>query len=158
MIRYSLRCGNNHEFEGWFRSSDAYELQRADGLVACSLCGSTDVSKALMAPAVSQKSTADKKPVAHKAGAAPVPATADPPSLSRPASEIEKAIGKLRAHIEANSDYVGKDFASQARSMHAGEMPSRPIHGEADAKAAKELIEEGVSVLPLPFLPRQKTN
>lgn len=151
MIRYSLRCQNDHDFEGWFRSSEAYDTQRADGLVSCTVCGSLEISKALMAPSLRAEKPAPTASPAkgHQPPAAP---------LRQPASEIEKAISKLRAQIEANSDYVGKDFANQARSMHEGSTPTRPIYGEADAKAAKELIDDGITVMPLPFLPRQKTN
>lgn len=151
MIRYSLRCQNDHDFEGWFRSSEAYDAQRADGLVTCSICGSPDVGKTLMAPSIRAQ-----KPPERATPDASLPAQTAP--LSRPGSEIEKAISKLRAHIEGSSDYVGKDFATQARSMHEGSTPMRSIYGEANAHEARKLIDEGVAVMPLPFMPRQKTN
>lgn len=136
MIRYALRCENGHDFEGWFRSSDGFEAMAAAGQVACTQCGSTSVKKALMAPSV---------PV-EKA------------SLGAARSPEEQALEKLRDHVEANSDYVGLRFADEARAMHEGRSPGRAIHGEARLEEAKTLIEEGIPVAPLPFIPRQKSN
>ncbi|MBD3805136.1 MAG: DUF1178 family protein, partial [Thioclava sp.] len=78
--------------------------------------------------------------------------------LSEPQSEAEKAFAAMRRHIEENSDYVGMNFASEARAMHAGETEARAIHGEAKLEEAREMLEEGLPVLPLPFLTRRKTN
>ena len=78
--------------------------------------------------------------------------------MSQPASPAEQALKELRNHVEANSDYVGKDFASEARAMHVGDAPERPIYGEARVEEAKALIEDGVPVAPLPFNIGRKTN
>lgn len=144
MIRYALRCDKGHEFEGWFRSSDAFDLLAGAGQVACTLCGSCRVSKALMAPSLPDKARA----------ASDAPATPEAGAEAR----AKAALARLRAEVEANSDYVGTRFADQARAMHDGDMPSRPIHGEARPDEARRLIEDGVPVAPLPFIPRQKTN
>ncbi|MGD9917231.1 MAG: DUF1178 family protein [Paenirhodobacter sp.] len=154
MIRYTLKCDQDHVFESWFASAEAYEKLRAAGMVSCTQCGSTRVEKALMAPAV--------RP-ARKAGAAPeaVDAEAPPsgaPHLSAPEGALEEAIAAMRRAVEENSDYVGEDFAREARAMHAGEAPERAIHGEANPQEARALIEEGVPVTPLPFPSRRKTN
>ena len=138
MIRYAMRCDKGHEFDGWFRSSDAWETARKAGALSCAHCGSSQVEKALMAPNVAS--------------------TEDKPSLSTPRSEAEAALQKLRRHIETNSDYVGLSFADEARAMHEGRSPSRAIHGEARPDDARKLIEDGVPVAPLPFLPRRKAN
>ncbi|SNT74546.1 DUF1178 family protein [Paracoccus seriniphilus] len=144
MIRYDLRCENNHEFDGWFRSSDSFEKMLAAGQISCAQCGSTKIEKALMSPSVSKDSArADK--------------TA-PPSLTQPDNPAAAALEKLRRHIEANSDYVGNKFVDEARAMHEGRSPSRAIHGEARAEDARKLLEDGVPVAPLPFIPRQKAN
>ena len=138
MIRYALRCDKGHDFDGWFRSSDAFaSLQRA-GQVSCAQCGSARVEKALMAPAVA-------------ADPAPRP-------LAAPQSPVEAALEKLRRHVEENSDYVGLSFAEEARAMHEGECPARAIHGEARPDEARKLIEDGVPVAPLPFIPRRRAN
>ncbi len=146
MIRYALRCDQGHDFDGWFRSSDGYAAERAAGRVGCAICGSTLVEKALMAPSVGES-----RPE-------PAPTPAAKRDLCRPRNEIENAIGKLRDHVEANSDYVGMSFAAEARAMHEGRSPERAIHGEARIEDAKKLLADGVPVAPLPFRPRQKAN
>lgn len=146
MIRYALRCDKGHDFEGWFRSSAAFDQMRAGGQLSCTICGSAHVEKALMTPSVPAEPKAGPD---AGSGAAP---------LSAPRNEAEAALEKLRDHVEAHSDYVGLKFADQARAMHEGDLPRRAIHGEARADEARKLIEEGVPVAPLPFLPRQKVN
>ncbi|MCQ0970700.1 DUF1178 family protein [Paracoccus sp. TK19116] len=141
MIRYRLRCGDGHDFDGWFRSSEAYEQQRDAGDIACMHCASTDVEKSPMAPAVSGE--------AKDAGGIP--------ALS-PADQVMASLRKLRREVEKNSDYVGDRFATEARAMHEGEKPHRSIHGEAKPEDAKQLIEDGVPIAPLPFAPRRKVN
>lgn len=135
MIRYALRCDGGHDFDGWFRSSQAFDTMRAAGHVACTHCGSGAVEKSLMAPSVPVKSAA--KPAENPA---------------------EAALAALRRQVEANSDYVGLKFVDEARAMHEGRAPGRAIHGEARPEDARKLIEDGVPVAPLPFIPRQKTN
>lgn len=139
MIRYALRCEDGHEFDGWFRSAADFDRLHAAGQVACALCGGARVAKALMAPAVAAAAEA---------------------SPSRPplAPDPETPLERLRRHVEANSDYVGVRFADEARAMHEGRAESRAIHGEARPEDARALIEDGIPVAPLPFLPRQKAN
>ena len=85
-------------------------------------------------------------------------AEADPQPLATPASAIEERLAALRKHVEATSDYVGTDFATQARAMHLGEAPERPIWGEARLEDARALVDEGVPVAPLPFVGKARTN
>ncbi len=144
MIRYSLKCAAEHSFDSWFQSAAAFDALANAGHVTCPQCGSAEISKTLMAPAVS---------VARDA----VTPTLDKP-LSTPENPQEKALAALRAEVEANSDYVGKDFVSEARKMHEGEAPTRAIHGEARLDEAKKLVDEGIPVMPLPFLPPRKVN
>lgn len=145
MIRYNLKCAEDHSFDSWFASADAFETLFKSAMVACPVCGSADVSKSLMAPQV--------KPSRSKAAA---PAEERP--LQAPASEAEVALKKMRKHVEDNSDYVGMSFAAEARKMNDGDIPARSIYGEAKPEEAKKLIEEGVPVAPLPFVPQRKTN
>ena len=135
MIRYTLKCADDHSFESWFGSSDDYQTLRDRGLVTCPECGSSKVEKSLMAPKVSP---------ARKAGAV--------------AKSKADEIAKLKAHVEANSDYVGMNFVKEARKMHDGETEERSIYGEAKPEDAVKLIEDGIPVAPLPFVPKQKTN
>lgn len=134
MIRFHLKCDNDHEFESWFQSGDAFEKLNASGMITCTTCGSSHVTKSIMAPAVSTK----KAITAPKAN--------------------EEGLTKLRKHVEDNADYVGKSFVKEARAMHDGEKPERSIYGEANLKDAKKLAEEGIPVMPLPFIPKKKAN
>ena len=131
MIRYNLRCADGHDFESWFRSADAYEGLAERGNVICPDCGSADVSKALMAP--------------------PVGARREVPSPA-------KMLARLKHAVETNSDYVGANFASEARAIHEGKKPERSIYGEARPDEARKLVEDGVPIAPLPFAPQRKTN
>jgi hypothetical protein len=138
MIRYALRCDQSHDFDGWFRNSEAFDNLLKAGQVACTHCGSVAVEKALMAPRVAQSREA--------------------PPLSAPRDPREEALEAMRRHIEANSDYVGMSFAAEARAIHEGQAPERAIHGEAGLDEARKLIEDGIPVAPLPFRPRQRVN
>ncbi|SEV90736.1 hypothetical protein SAMN04488515_0170 [Cognatiyoonia koreensis] len=133
MIRYTLTCDNDHHFESWFQSGDAFERLLKAGMVNCDACGSAQVSKTIMAPAIPKKEHRSKPDVAEKLAA-------------------------LKKHIETNADYVGNTFYTEARAMHDGEKPARAIYGQADAKQAKSLIEDGIPVMPLPFIPKKQTN
>ncbi|NQX95188.1 MAG: DUF1178 family protein [Erythrobacter sp.] len=160
MIVFDLHCEHGHRFEGWFGSSDDYESQLARGLVECPECGTKQVSKAPMAPAVPAKgNTRPDTPVS-----APAPAQDSAPISNREMpAEVQKAMEKLaEAQSKAlkNSTYVGSDFAKQSREMHYGERDEAPIHGQASLKEAKALVDEGVPVAPLPFpvAPPEKLN
>ena len=142
MIRYTLKCDQGHQFESWFKSAESYDALLAGGQVTCITCGSPQIEKALMAPSV--------RP-ARKV------ATAESP-LTTPETKTEEALAAMRREIEENSDYVGLNFASEARKMHSGDAPERAIHGEAKLEDARALLEDGVPVMPLPFVPKRQTN
>lgn len=137
MIRYALKCTDGHEFDSWFQSADAFDVLVGRGMVSCVVCGATDVQKAIMAPRVAIK---DEAP------------------LSAQPTPVQAALAAARAALEKNAVYVGDTFATEARAIHVGDAPARMIWGRANAKDAKELIEEGVPVAPLPFGPPRKTN
>ena len=133
MIKYSLICESEHEFEGWFRDSDDFTVQSEKGLLECPLCGAPDVRKAVMAPAVAKRRSSD--------GAA---------TKSAFLREMAEAAGRARKYVESNFDYVGDKFPDEARKIHYGETETRGIYGEATGREVKDLVEEGVSVAPLP--------
>lgn len=135
MIRYALRCENAHSFESWFGSSADFDRLQAGGLVACAVCGSSAVVKELMAPSVAT-------------------AAAERP-LSTPASPAQQALAELRRKIEAESEDVGREFAREARRIHDGDAPARPIIGEARPAEAKALLDDGIAVAPLPWSSRR---
>lgn len=145
MIQFTLKCANDHQSDSWFQSSAAFEKLRASGMITCTVCGNSDMEKAVMAPRV--QASRPKAGTAHPAR-----------PLSTAQTPTEQAMQDLRRRIEETSDYVGLNFAQQARDMHDGLTPERPIHGEARPEDAMRLIEDGVPVAPLPFVPGRKTN
>jgi hypothetical protein len=159
VIRYALSCNNGHGFESWFQNSGAYDKQTARGLVACPVCGSTKVAKALMAPRVAKgKARASAEPPAP-AAAAPAPASQTPAPvamLTAKERELRAKLKELREHVVKNADYVGRKFSEEARKMHYGEIEHRSIYGEASPADAAELIEEGIELHPLPVLPDER--
>lgn len=122
MIKYDLKCAQDHGFEGWFGSSADYDEQAASGLLVCPECGSREIEKAIMAPAV------------------------------RRSDKSAAIAAAIRTEIANNCDDVGDNFTDEARAMHLGEKPSRGIYGKATPKQAKEMAEEGIPALPLPSI------
>ncbi len=133
MIKYRLICESEHEFEGWFRDSADYDAQSEDGLLECPLCATTDIRKAVMAPAIAKRRSST-------------------PSAKKSAflKEMAEAASRARKYVESNFDYVGDKFPEEARKIHYGETDPRGIYGEATGREVKDLVEEGVSVAPLP--------
>ena len=158
MIQYALKCADGHEFDSWFQSAAAFDKLVSVGMVSCAICGGAKVEKAIMTPRVRTGRDAGRDAVTVPDAVAPV-ADAPPKNLlSQPASPAEQALAELRKKVEANADYVGQDFAAEARAMHLGDAPVRSIYGEAGLDEAKQLVEDGVPVTPLPFRPNRKTN
>lgn len=142
MIRYALACAAGHEFEGWFGSSSDYDDQSARGLLSCPACGSGEVAKQIMAPAVAGTK-------AQRGLDAPTGARRE---------MMMQALQAVRSHVEDNFDYVGDTFAREARAIHAGESEARGIYGEASPTEVKALVEDGVPVAPLPPAAPKKTE
>jgi hypothetical protein len=143
MIRYALVCDQEHEFEGWFGASADYDDQAARGLIACPVCNSSAVRKQIMAPAV--------------AGTKARGGAEDTAPANMRAMMME-AMGRVRAHVEENFDYMGDAFASEARAIHEGRSEDRGIYGEATPAEVKGLVEDGVKVAPLPPAPPKKNE
>ena len=141
MICFTLRCGKDHSFDSWFTSSQAFDALAQAGHLACPICGDADIAKGLMAPAIASSDSESPSK-----------------ALSKPHGEVEQAMAQMRQMIEENSDYVGMNFAAEARKIHLGEAPTRAIYGEAKADEARALLEDGIPVAPLPFMPRTKVN
>jgi hypothetical protein len=135
MIRYSLKCTDQHAFDSWFQSGTAFDSLVAAGQVECPVCGLHTVEKTLMAPNLAQATP-----------------------LTGAQTDMEKALAELRRKVEENAEYVGVNFVAEARKMHEGLLPERSIYGEARPEEAIKLLEEGVPVAPLPFMPARKTN
>jgi hypothetical protein len=163
MIRYSLVCERKHEFDIWFQNSADYEHQSGRGLVSCPACGSQHVEKALMRPSLGRG--------AKKRGDSPAPNPPPPSPPQVPSGEEAKTpvammspqerefrakLKELREHLTKNAENVGPKFPEQARKMHYGEIEHRSIYGEASPQEAKELLDEGVELHPLPVLPEER--
>ena len=136
MIVYSLQCSKGHAFEGWFKDSAACDAQSADGKLVCPICNSRKIEKAPMAPSL-PSAVGERKSAAAKSA---------PDELRK----MRQFMTGLRKYVEDNADYVGPRFPEEARKIHYGETEERHIYGEATPDEARELIEEGVDVAPLP--------
>jgi hypothetical protein len=131
MIRFSLRCVSGHEFEAWFRNGEGYEAQQTDGEIACPECGDTHVEKALMAPRIGRS---------RESGPPMSPA------------QLRAALTEMRRQVESNCDYVGPQFAEEARKIHYREVDPHAIYGEATETESRELAEEGITFGRIPWL------
>lgn len=167
MIVFDLRCEENHVFEAWFRSSDAYELQAEEGQVECPFCGSCSVTKSLMSPNIASKSNRDRD---HEvapdfmipdhgnnhmvAASANVPETMETSAedVKRALEHMYETMKKYRHHVKKECEYVGDDFAKEARAIHEGDADMRGIYGEATLEETEELLNDGVDILPVPGL------
>ncbi len=123
MILFNLTCSNDHQFEAWFKNGDSYSSQEAKGIISCPMCGGRQIRKSPMAP-----------------------------SLSKGIAKQADAATSLRQTIERHFENVGDNFADEARQIHYGEVAERPIRGQTTLSEAKALLEEGIAVLPLPFV------
>jgi len=153
MILYRLKCKKGHEFEAWFANSGAFDVQQKRGLLSCPECATNKVGKALMTPRVAKPAT--PRPAKKVAEGEAAPRRPDTQRLAAH-GELATAMRKLRADVEANSEYVGARFCEEARKIHYEEAPARGIHGEATAEEAKALREEGIEFFPLPLLPEER--
>lgn len=159
MIRYRLQCDTSHEFEAWFGSSTAYDRQAKRGLVECPECGSTKVTKALMAPGVATRSREADTEAGRSAPAAtgqPVPVTAETAAQMTAQRRIMALMRQVRQEVESKAEYVGPRFAEEARKIHDNEAKDRGIWGEATIEQARDLHEDGIDCLPLPRLPEDR--
>jgi hypothetical protein len=151
MIHYELRCEAAHAFDGWFKDSGAFERQAERRLIACPICASTEVTRALMAPGIARKGRPEPSDLAL---------VESPPAPARPATggvmpdAVRAVLRQLRSEVEKHCDYVGGDFAEEARRIHHGEAAPRGIYGESTAEEAEALADEGIDIARIPWVPR----
>jgi hypothetical protein len=162
MIAYDLQCrAGEHRFEGWFASSSEFDRQKGEGLIACPYCESRDVVKAVMAPHVGRKGNQKSQKAQQKTEEQKVPMpVSNQPKLPPEMQAAITEIAKMQSKMLEKSEWVGRQFAEEARAIHYGESQARIIHGEATPHEAQELHEEGVAIaaLPLPYVPPQAKN
>jgi hypothetical protein len=160
MIRYTLVCERQHNFESWFANSAAYDKQVKRGLVDCPICGSIKVDKAIMAPRLGRSGKPIDMPQAPPQAPLPAAAPAEAPApvamMSPQEREFRGKLKELRDHLTRNAENVGRKFPEEARKMHYGEIEHRSIFGEASPQEAKDLHEEGIEFHPLPVLPDER--
>lgn len=145
MIVFDMKCENGHVFEAWFKSSSAYDAQQASGAVSCPTCGTVLVGKAVMAPHIAAKSNRQTDTKSAHLSAEGEAFTADAAQM------MGDALEKLRKHVVENCEYVGGNFAEEARAMHYGEKDDRGIYGETSPSEREELVDEGIAVISLPM-------
>ena len=139
MIQYSLQCSKGHRYDAWFKNADAFDDQKARGIVRCAVCDDEEVDKAPMAPAVART---DGEKV----------------SLSSAHPEARRFRELLRAYrqkVVSEADYVGDKFAEEARKIHFNEVEPRGIYGQATRDEVVALAEDGIDFMPLPDLPEE---
>ena len=138
-MHYSLVCDNDHKFDAWFRSAEAFDEQSSRGIVTCPICNSPKIGKGLMAPSVS-RGNSEKVSV----------------SIGHPQqNQLREALRALRNKVTTEADYVGDKFADEARKIHFKEVDARGIYGEATREEVASLIEDGVDFMPLPSIPEE---
>ena len=161
MIRYALLCPDDHAFEAWFRDSEAFDVQSGAGQVSCPTCGAGEIRKAVMAPAV-RRSAGKRVAVpapgdAAPATPAPAPsggmAPAPPPITDEAFAAMRTVLREVHAKLKRDAVDVGPAFPDEARAIHDGDAPPRPIYGTATDDEVRSLVEDGVSILPIPALP-----
>ncbi|MFN3232326.1 MAG: DUF1178 family protein [Alphaproteobacteria bacterium] len=138
MIKYELKCGGcAHQFEGWFADSATYDSQSGAGEILCPVCSSVDVGKAIMAPNIAVRKSHSEAPTTREMIQA----------------EVRRTLMEMRREVEKTCDYVGNDFANEARRINAGEADKRGIYGDATIEEARDLQEDGIDVMPMPWVP-----
>jgi len=156
MIHYDLRCGQDHTFDGWFKDSAAFDRLAKRGMLECPHCGDVRIERALMRPAVPRKgNTALPAPAQDPAPSQPQPPVPPAAFAGGPMpAQMRAMLQRMRAEVEKNCDYVGTQFAEEARKMHRGESEMRGIYGETSAEQAEALAEEGIEFSRIPWVPR----
>jgi hypothetical protein len=159
MIHYQLQCAQGHGFDGWFPDSAAFDKQAKLGLVGCPVCAGTQVTRALMAPALRSRKQAPPPaepapPPAAPAAAPPAPGGPVAIAGDRMPDHVRAVLQRLRAEVERTCDYVGAQFADEALRIHRGEADARGIYGETTPEQAEALAEEGVDISRIPWVSR----
>jgi hypothetical protein len=137
MIKYRLICKDcETTFDSWFSSSKEYERLKKKDFVNCHICNSLSVEKTLMSPTVFMSKNVSKID-----------------SQIQKYKKTKKVILKYQQFIKKNFDYVGENFAYEARSLHyKNKKASKGIYGTATKENLKELKEEGIEAEIIPWI------
>lgn len=153
MIHYTVACSAGHAFDGWFKDSAAFDVQADRGLIECPECGGSNVTRALMAPAIPRKGKQAKR-IETEVTPPPVLPPAPETAVTGLPDQMRAVLQRIRAEVERTSDYVGPGFADEARRIHRGESDKRNIYGESTPAQAEALADEGIEVSQIPWVPR----
>jgi hypothetical protein len=158
MIHYTVRCSHDHEFDGWYKDSAAFDRLAKHGLVECPTCGDTKVARALMAPALGTRAALPVPPPATTPPATTPSAPPPAPPMAMTGGQIpdqmRAMLQRMRAEVEKHCAYVGPEFAAEARKIHRGESEQRGIYGETTPEQAEALSDEGIEFSRIPWVPR----
>ena len=136
MIKYNLKCKNNHEFESWFSNSEEFDKLNKRDLLECIYCSSKKISKSIMSPRISNLNIKQEKENL----------------INRDIKNEKNQLLRLRKYIEKNFDYVGKDFSKKVREVYYDKKSKKAIYGTATSKEREELAEEGIDLLSIPWI------
>ena len=136
MIKYNLKCQNNHEFESWFSNSEEFDKLNKRDLLECIYCSSKKISKSIMSPRISNLNIKQEKENL----------------INRDIKNEKDQLLRLRKYIEKNFDYVGKDFSKKVREVYYDKKSKKAIYGTATSKEREELAEEGIDLLSIPWI------
>jgi len=135
MIKYNLKCHNDHEFESWFSHSNEFENLNKKNLLECIYCSSKKIKKSIMSPMISNSKNKDRQI-----------------SLNKDFYKEKNNLLRLRKYIEKNFEYVGKDFSKKIRDIYYDNKNKKAIYGTATPKEREELIDEGIDLISIPWV------
>ena len=136
MIKYNLKCSNNHEFESWFSDSEEFDNLKKKGLLECIYCSSKRISKSIMAPRISAVKEKNN----------------DIFFENKILKKEKNNLLKLKNYIEKNFEYVGDKFSKEVREIYYDKKNKKMIYGTTTTKERKELADEGIDILSIPWI------
>jgi hypothetical protein len=139
MIKYNLKCENNHEFESWFLDSKEFEKLKEKKLLECIYCNSKKVKKSIMAPMISLPETYNK----------------DNKNIETTIKDEREKLKKIRQYIEKNFEYVGSNFSKRVREIYYDKKSKKKIYGTTSPKDREELSEEGIELFSIPWIDKE---
>ena len=140
MIRYILKCKNNHEFDSWFLDSLEYEKLKKKKLIECIFCKTKDVDKSIMSPNVLSKNSIEIR------------------NNNKEFAKFKKNLLKVKKYIEKNFEFVGDRFPREVREIYYDNKKNKNIYGTASLKEKLELEKEGIELVSIPWIDSNKDN
>jgi len=136
MIKYILKCENEHEFESWFSNSEEFEKLKKKRLLECIYCTSKNIDKSIMAPTVSLVKNESKQI----------------PQLQKLFKNERDKLIEIRKYVENNFEFVGKNFTKKVREIYYDNKSKKTIYGTTTPEEREELAEEGIDLLSIPWI------